>query len=78
MEREILCMDGVQSVHAYHAWSLDGDKNVVTMHVVCNSKVKDDMIQTLRREVRNILSKYNINHTTVEIEREEDYCEDRS
>ena len=77
IEKKILSMTGIHSVHAYHAWSLDGDNNVVTMHVVLYSKVKDNRINNIRREVRTILSEYNINHSTVEIEKEEDYCENR-
>jgi len=78
IEKEILCMDGIHSVHAYHAWSLDGDNNVVTMHVVLNSKVSDDRIHTIRRDVKSILSDYRVNHATVEIEQENEFCENRN
>ena len=71
IREHILEVDGVIDVHHIHIWSMDGENNFATMHVVTNSdghSVKD----VLRHE----LKEHGIGHVTLELEREDEHCHD--
>ncbi len=66
-------IDGVIGVHHIHIWSMDGQSNYATMHVVTNSdshKIKE----TIREE----LLEHGINHVTLELETEDERCHEES
>ena len=56
----------VKDVHHIHIWTLDGEKNYATMHIVTNKNVKE--------KVREKLKKYNIHNVTIETEKENETC----
>lgn len=60
----------VDSLHDLHVWSLDGEKHVMTIHVVTNSTDTNN----IRTEVVNIAKTYNITHVTVEFENPNSSC----
>ncbi len=65
----ILNIDGVTDVHHIHIWSMDGQNNYATMHIVTNSdhhKIKE----TVRKE----LLEHGIGHATLELENENEHC----
>lgn len=69
IKEHVLKIDGVSDVHHIHIWSLDGENNFATMHVVANleeNNIKDD--------VRRELMKHGISHVTLEIEKEGEHC----
>lgn len=60
----------VQDVHHLHIWTLDGYRNVASMHVVT-----DHDPQQIKAAVRKILTPFEIHHITVEIERTDEECQ---
>ena len=56
-------IDGVVKVHHIHLWSLDGQNNIATMHVVCNGET-----HAVKEDIRAELEKYGIGHVTLELE----------
>jgi cobalt-zinc-cadmium efflux system protein len=75
IEMGILGIDGVLSIHDSHLWSLDGQRHIVTLHVVIRESLKFSEVFSIRGHIRKIISDYGITDTTVEIERENDHCE---
>ena len=70
---EHLCaLDGVIDVHHIHIWSLDGQSNFATMHVVVNGNV-----HRIKEEIREELFEHGIEHATLELESEDELCENR-
>lgn len=65
-------IEGVIDVHHIHLWSLDGNTNYLTMHVVTNSK----NINKLKKKIREELLEHEISHVTIEIE-EDDNCSEK-
>ena len=66
-------INGVIGVHHIHIWSMDGQSNYATMHVVTNSdshKIKE----TIREE----LLEHGINHATLELETEDERCHEEN
>lgn len=65
-------IDGVNSVHHIHIWSMDGNCNYATMHVVTNSKDVNKLKKLIKAEMMG----HGIAHTTIEIEEKGDHCDD--
>lgn len=62
----------VRSVHHTHVWSLDGESNVLTTHLVVDPDAgKDDLVR-IKQDVRAITRKMSLAHSTIELELGED------
>ena len=69
IREHIMHIDGVLDVHHIHIWSMDGQNNYATLHVVTNAdhhQIKD--------KVREELREHGIGHVTVELEAEGEHC----
>ncbi len=64
----------IKNIHHVHIWSLDGDQNYLTMHMVIPDNLSKDKIINLKYEIKKILIKKNICHVTIEIEYEKEKC----
>lgn len=62
-------IDGVLDVHHIHIWSMDGQANYATMHIVTNS----DSHQ-IKEKVREELQEHGIFHATLELETSDEHC----
>ena len=62
-------IDGVESAHHLHIWSMDGYRNAATVHIVT-----DGDITAVKKAVRAELAGQGISHTTVECERTDEIC----
>lgn len=62
----------VIDVHHIHLWSLDGNSNYATMHIITDSKNQS----LLKEEIKNELKEHGISHTTIEIENKKEKCQE--
>ena len=68
--KEHIChIDGVLDVHHVHVWSMDGQSNYATMHVVAKGDFHD-----LKEKIREELREHGIGHATLEFENEGEHC----
>lgn len=67
-------ISGVKNIHHLHFWSLDGSHHYATLHLMTDV----DNFVDLKKNVRNVLQKYNVLHVTIEIEKPEEECEAKS
>ncbi|MBO5715935.1 MAG: cation transporter, partial [Clostridia bacterium] len=68
--KEHICeIEGVASIHHIHIWSMDGQSNYATMHVVCTGEQ-----QEIKRKIREELKEHGISHVTLELENEGEEC----
>ncbi|MDH5717558.1 MAG: cation diffusion facilitator family transporter [Spirochaetia bacterium] len=74
IEKEILSVKGVLSIHDTHIWTLDGNYFVFTSHVVIPEKVSVQKLTEIKCKVKDIIIKNNIEHETIEMERENEDC----
>ncbi len=72
LREHLLEIDGVIDVHHIHLWSMDGQTSFATMHVVTASDPCE-----IKSKVRKELSEHGISHATLEIEGENENCEDK-
>lgn len=70
LEKEI----NIKEIHHVHIWSMNGESNYLTMHVVIDNNETRENIIKLKREIKKHLHEKNINHATIEIEYEEEKC----
>jgi len=68
-----LChIEGILDVHHIHIWSMDGQSNYATMHVVASRDPAE-----LKALVRSELKEHGVVHATLEFETETESCQAR-
>lgn len=70
LKQKIEALPHIESIHDLHVWSLDGESHVASLHVVT---CEDDTLE-MKRSIRAISKTYNIEHVTIEIEKNATYC----
>lgn len=65
----------VDSVHDLHTWSVDGEYNILTIHVVLKKELSMIEQQRLKAEIRKSLLKIGVHHSTIEFEINDEECE---
>ncbi len=73
IKKHILSIEGIDDVHHIHIWSMDGINNYSTMHIVTKKK----NIQEIKNKVKEEMQEHNISHTTIEIEKNLNDCNDK-
>lgn len=71
IKEHITELDGVLDVHHIHVWSMDGERNYATMHIVSNGEPR-----LVKELVRHELKEHGICHVTLELEAEGESCEE--
>lgn len=67
----------VANVHHLHFWSLDGESHVLTAHLVLSRNLSSEESTTLKQRIDDALLKYELSHTTIELEHPEEICRDQ-
>ncbi|WP_088329074.1 cation diffusion facilitator family transporter [Lacimicrobium sp. SS2-24] len=75
---DLLQIDAVTDAHHLHLWSLDGEKHVLTVHLVSACPLSAVQYQQLKDKVSDTLARFELAHTTIEIELPEEACRDIS
>ncbi|AZQ62500.1 cation transporter [Flammeovirga pectinis] len=73
---ELIKIPDVVDTHDLHIWSLDGEFNIMSLHLVVAQKVTIERAAELKKKVREIIDKDDVKHITIEIEREDEDCEE--
>lgn len=71
IQQHLLNIKNIQDVHHIHLWSMDGEHNYATLHIVTTRPSP-----TLKANIKNALAKHHITHTTVEFESPDEHCHD--
>lgn len=66
---------GIEDIHDLHVWSVDGNYNILTVHVVLNSLLEKDKITELKGKIRIALKQKGIQHATIEFETKDERCD---
>ena len=67
IEQGLLKIKQVVSVHDMHVWSLDGETDVFTGHIVVEDEAMKKA-ESLKRTLKAELEKHHIEHSTIELE----------
>jgi cobalt-zinc-cadmium efflux system protein len=64
----------VDDVHDLHVWTMDGEFNVLTTHLVLKTGSAIDDVQSVRKQALQILNHHGIQHPTLQIELADEAC----
>lgn len=73
IREHIAQLDGVLDVHHIHIWSMDGQTNYGTMHIVTNGDAHQ-----IKEKVRAEAQEHGISHVTLELESEGEHCHEKN
>lgn len=65
---------GVKSSHHTHLWSLDGEHNVLSTHLVVGKHASKDEITRVKAASKAVVKDLNLEHLTIEIEYSDEDC----
>lgn len=71
-ERRALEIEGVESLHHIHCWSIDGESHVLSAHLVLTRGAKS--IAAIKEQVRDLIDPHQFEHVTLETESPDDDC----
>jgi cobalt-zinc-cadmium efflux system protein len=74
IEQELLQTPKVKGIHHTHIWSLDGERHVLTTHIVLKENAKKEDIRIIKSVIRDLTRQCGLEHTTVEFEYLEGDC----
>ncbi|HBX89411.1 MAG TPA: cation transporter [Marinilabiliaceae bacterium] len=74
MEKEILALENVLALHDTHVWSLDGNFNILSIHLVVPENLSPAGQSEVRAKADKIIKSYEIDHPTIALEFEGDDC----
>ncbi|MDH5770933.1 MAG: cation transporter, partial [Candidatus Bathyarchaeota archaeon] len=66
-QKDITAIKGVIGVHDIHIWSLEGETDIFTAHVVLDDETLKSPEQT-KQTIKETLEKHHIEHSTIELE----------
>ncbi len=75
VKKVLLAMDEVDGVHDLHTWSVDGEYNVLTIHVVLRKEMSMANQRKLKKGIRQSLLSLGVHHCTIELEVLDEDCE---
>lgn len=73
IKEHICSINGVLDAHHIHIWSMDGQSNFATMHIVTNSDA-----HKIKELIREELAEHGIVHATLELEAEGEHCHEKN
>ena len=75
IDTALMQQEYVTDVHDTHVWSLDGDNNVMTTHLVLKKDTQVSELQDIKKKTRKIVGDLWVHHATIEIDFEDDQCD---
>jgi cobalt-zinc-cadmium efflux system protein len=76
VKEDILKINGIKELHHLHIWAISTTQNAMTGHLVVSENITNAELVSIKEKIRSGLKHLNIDHTTLEIELENQNCED--
>ena len=70
VKKEIISIKGIIGIHDVHIWSLEGETDIFTSHIVLDDKTLKNQSEKIKSHIKKILEKNHIEHSTIELESE--------
>lgn len=75
LQQKLQALEGVESVHDLHVWSLDSEYNIASLHAVIPQPYNNTAcILQVKSAIKTLLSDEGIPHATIEFETAEEVC----
>jgi cobalt-zinc-cadmium efflux system protein len=69
-------IEGVKDFHHIHVWAISTTENALTAHLCVGRNANMDFIEQLKHKIKHELLHQNIQHATLEIELEDNPCDE--
>jgi len=73
VKQDITAIKGVIGIHDIHVWSLEGETDVFTAHVVLDDETLKNQPDETKHAIKETLQTHHIEHSTIELE-SKDHC----
>lgn len=70
LKKELNKIENVEDIHHIHIWTMDNMHNYITLHAKINKDVSNEIMEDTKGKIRETLKRYNLEHSTIEIEYE--------
>jgi len=74
LQQKIAAETQALAAHHTHIWTLDGEKNFLSTHVIIPDRFSKEEIIKLKSKIKELLAAEEIDHVTVEIEYQNEEC----
>ena len=68
VKQDIRGIDGVLDLHDIHIWSLEGETDVFSAHVIVNDETFEKRPLETKQTIKDALKRHHIEHSTIELE----------
>jgi cobalt-zinc-cadmium efflux system protein len=68
VKQDVNAIKGVIGLHDIHIWSLEGETDVFTAHVVLDDETLEKQAEQTKQTIKETLLKHHIEHSTIELE----------
>lgn len=68
-------INDVQATHDTHLWTMDGNYNILSVHLVIKENMRLSELADLRTKVNQVLKSFRIDHITIQFEVPGEVCE---
>jgi cobalt-zinc-cadmium efflux system protein len=68
LKQDIKSIKGVLDIHDVHVWSLEGETDVFTAHVVLDDAALQKAPEQTRQAIKDVLRRHHVEHSTIELE----------
>jgi cobalt-zinc-cadmium efflux system protein len=75
LKKELLTIPNILNVHDVHIWTLDGEYNIVSIHLVLKNHSSLEEAEIVKSKAREILHHLNVHHITIETESQQQTCD---
>lgn len=75
IKEDLLGMEEVVGLHDTHVWTMDGQYNILTVHLVISENKTLTELAGIRDKVNHVLKKHHIHHITIQFEVPGEVCE---
>ncbi|MDV6317354.1 cation diffusion facilitator family transporter [Idiomarina sp. HP20-50] len=73
---QLISLELVNDAHHLHFWSLDGERHVLTAHIVVSKELECAERSRLKQQISEQLAAFELAHTTIELEYPDEACRD--
>lgn len=76
IHQKLVALELVDNAHHLHFWSLDGERHVLTAHIVVSKELTSAERANLKENISEQLAEFELAHTTIELEYPDEACRD--
>lgn len=73
-ERDVQRLPRILSYHHMHSWSLDGERHVLSLHLVMQKNTTREQIVTVKQRIQELLKDKAFEHIAIDVEFEGELC----